>query len=198
MIQIDLGEKMKINKKNLNPILTIIFIFLLIFISFGCTEHDDSIEKFVNTEFLGIWTGNMKYSPNMNFSNFSIPENLNLSNRTDMQNFSSANITQLEFNEDTVELTIKTENKTITMSNSYLVDGNQLILSRKLTGQRPGGMQPPESGERPSDWKRPSGGSFPFGEERPSGTTSYIYNFNEDKTILYLDENPFIKYIPNF
>ena len=171
----------------------IITIVLLVAFLCGCTASDSYSEKVVNTELLGIWTGKMQYLPNINLSDFDFPKSSNHTNITDMEKFSSANITQLEFKKETVEMTIKTENETITMSNLYTVEGNHLSISIDFKGQRPGIMQPPEERERPSDWERPLDGDFPFGGERPSRTITYNYSYNADKTILYLDENPFYK-----
>ncbi len=192
------------NKKSKATFVVIAIIFSSVVFLCGCSENNDSNEKkVVYNEFLGIWTGNMNYSSNTDFSRFNFPENANFTNMTNMtrtQNFRPANITKLEFKEDTVDITITTENETMTMSNSYTVEGNQLILSMQFTGERPDGMQPPKNWENPPDGKEmpsggehPSDGEPPFGEKRPSRTNSYTYSFNEDKTILYLNGSEFTK-----
>lgn len=200
------------NKKSKATFVIIAIIFSSVVFLCGCSENNNSNEKNVaHTEFLGIWTGNMNYSSNTDFSRFNFPENANFTNMTNMtrmQNFRPANITKLEFREDTVDITITTDNDTMIISNSYTVEGNQLILSMQFTGQRPDGMQPPDNWERPSDGGgnppdlgdtppdntgRPMNGDFPSNKERPSRTNSYAYNFNEDKTILYLNGSEFTK-----
>ena len=180
-----MNEKIKVG-------ITTTIVLLTLFLC-GCTDIESLSQKVVNTEFLGIWNGNMKYIPDINYSEYDLIENSNHTNISDFQKFVSANITKLDFKEEEVVITIETENDTITMSNSYSVEGNILHLSIDLKGQRPGGMQPPEEREIPLDWERSKDGQFPIRGERPSRTTTYIYSFNGDKTILYLDENPFYK-----
>ena len=77
-------------------------------------------------EFLGTWIGNME------FTMFSFRENMSDFNMSDKENISTSNITKLEFTQDTLYMTITTENSTFIIPNSYTVEGNQLILSYKL------------------------------------------------------------------
>jgi hypothetical protein len=166
---------------------------LLVVLLCGCSESENYSLKVMNTEFLGSWTGNMQYISKINLSDFYYPENSNHTNTTNMLKFGSANITKLDFKEEIVFITITTENDSITISNSYSIEGNQLSLSIDFKGQRSGGMQPLEGREIPPDWERPIDGELPFRGERPTRMTTYNYSFNEDKTILFLNENPFYK-----
>jgi len=150
-----------VNNKKIGIIIT---IFIFIILLSGCidennSENDDTTEADLHNEFLGVWTGHMNYSKNMGFSIHNFPEDSNftemenMTNMTNMQNFSHAYITQLEFSKDIVEMTITTGNdtlKTMTLSNSYTVEDNQLILSMDFSGWRPEGMEPPEDGEFPN------------------------------------------------
>ena len=175
------------NRNNNGKLFGFISTFFIVIIFFcGCSEKNGLNELAIQNEFLGTWFCNME------FTLFSFREN--------NSNDTSANITELEFSKDTLYMTITTDNGTITMSNSYTVEGNQLILSLKSNGVLPDNMQPPfdrESpplnGEQPQDWKPPFGGEKPINESQPSRTRLYTYRFEANNTILYLDEFPFLR-----
>jgi len=150
--------------------------------------------------FIGTWTGNMETSMfgfrgEGGMRNMSDFRNGTTGNMTDFMNTTAANITKLEFTVDTLFMMITTENETQRMSNSYKVEDNQIILGFDFSGERPDSMQPPSNGERPPFYGEPpsDGERLPFNGEHPSRTTSYIYSFNEEYDVLYLDGSPFIK-----
>ena len=134
----------------------------------------DDRKVVVQNEFLGSWFGNMEYTL------FSFGENTSET--------STANITEIDFTKDTLYMTITTDNDTMTMPNSYSVEGDQLILSFKFNGERQDGMQPPFGGERP-----PFDGERPFNESQPSRIRLFTYRFEENNTILYLNESAFLR-----
>ena len=188
------------NNKKVFRLTVFSLTFLLAVLLSGCSENIGSNEEVVFTEFLGTWIGNMNYSM-VNFrDNFSM---FNTTNRTNRENNFSSHITELEFTKDTVYMTISTENESQTISNSYTVEGNQLILSFQFSDERPGGRlsfngteippfngseNPPFNGTRPPFNDRPI-----FDGERPSMKRYYNYSFNQDYTVLYLEESPFFK-----
>ncbi len=186
------------NKKKNVKIFGLLFTTLIITIFLcGCSKDNSSNVEVIHNEFLGTWFGNMEYTM------FSFRENVS--------NASSANITELEFTKDTLYMTITTDNGTNTIPNSYSVEGNQLTLSFQFDGEKPEGTQSPFDGERPpfeGEWppdrEPPFDGEWPsdqppFDGERPfdgqpsSRTRSYIYRFEANYTILYLDESPFLR-----
>lgn len=186
----------------------VVFIFLFTIFLCGCTSDDNSNDEVVHKEFLGIWIGKMNYSMyvlggNMGFQNRSFEnksfENMSFENRS-FENFNiSANLTEIEFTEDMAYLKISTNNETFTVSNLYTIEADQLIFTRQLTGERPDGMQPPSDWDRPdwnppSDQERPSDMNPPSDMQRPSAEKiSYTYRFNEDYTVLYINDTPFEK-----
>lgn len=168
----------------MNKQFIVLGLIIIIFTNFlcGCTEMGIKDNEKVYNEFLGTWIGNME------FSIFNFRENMSNFNMTDKENISASNITKLEFTKDILYMTITTKNSTFTMPNSYTVEGNQLILSYKFTGEMPRGRPDFNEGERP-----PFDGERPFEEERPSRIRSYIFNFNEEYDILYLNRYQFKK-----
>ena len=125
-------------------------------------------------------------------------ENMSFENRS-FENFNvNANLTEIEFTENIAYLKISTDNDTFAVLNLYTIEGDQLIFTRQFTGERPGGLQPPSDWDCP-DWnppsnqERPSDWSPPSDMQRSSEEISYSYRFNEDYTILYISDNPFIK-----
>ena len=186
----------------------ILTVFIFAIFLCGCIETDSSNSGVDASRFVGTWVGNMETQmvgfrenhPPMNMTdNF---ENDTDGNFTDFrENAPSANITQLEFTSDTLDTTITMGETTRTMSYSYTIEGNQLLLSVQFTGeppdwgqQLPEGDRPPFDDEMPSDDERPPfDGERPFDGENPFQQLSYTFQFNEDNTILYLDGSPFSK-----
>ena len=177
----------------------------------GCIEDqrqsvgvvDDGNDKVDTSMFTGTWTGSME------FSMFAWGDDTGAST-----------VTSLEFTEDTLYMTITTNNATQVMENSYRVEGDQLLVSPIFTGdmpfdrpqfngsQRPpfdgneserppfdfnGTEQPPSDGERPMGGERPFNGEYPSDGQRTSNMNSYTYSFSEDNTIMYLNGSPFLK-----
>ena len=173
----------------------VLTIFLFTVFLCGCTDTSSSNDGVDLSKFIGTWSGNMEtsmfgFKGDRAMGNISDFMNGTRRNMTDSMNSTSANITELEFTVDTLYMTITTENETQTMSNSYTVEGNQIILSFDFSGERPDWMQPPSNGESPpfDDGGRPS-----FNGERPSRAMSYNYSFNEDESMLCLDDAAFIR-----
>ena len=168
----------------MNKQVIFLVLILIIFTNFlcGCTEMSSTDNEKVYYEFLGTWIGNMEFSM-LNFR-----ENMSDFNMTNRENISASNITKLEFTQDTLYMTITTENATFTIPNSYTVEGNQLILLYKFTGEIPKGRPDFNEGEKP-----PFDGQRPFDGERPSRIRSYAFSFNEEYNILYLNSNQFKK-----
>lgn len=87
----------------------------------------------------------------------------------------TANITGLTFIENTVDVTMNSDRGTNTMIYTYTVDGEKLILDAKLeNGGRQGNRQLPEG-------------------EQPSMSISFVYSFDEEYDVLYLNEKEFVK-----
>jgi len=201
-----------VNKKNKIKQIVGIVIVTSLFAVFlcGCTENSSTINGVDLSKFLGTWTGNMEQT-----SIFGFRENDTIGNTSDFmenhtnwnmtefrQSMTGGNITKLEFTVDTLYMTIKIGNETRTISQTYTIEGDQLILSMQFTGERPDWMQSPSDGERPpfNDSERPPfgerspfDGEPPFDGGRSFGVRSYTYSFNEDNTILYLNGSEFIK-----
>jgi hypothetical protein len=174
----------------------------------GCIEEQrqsvDVEDGEVDTSmFIGAWAGSME------FSMFAWGEDTGTST-----------VTALEFTEDTLYMTITTDNTTQEMENSYRIEGDQLMVSPIFTGdmpfnrsqfngsQRPpfdgneserppfdfnGTEQPPFDGERPTDGERPFNGEYPTDGEHLSNRNSYTYRFSADNKIMYLNGSPFTK-----
>jgi len=70
----------------------------------------------------------------------------------------------------------------------YFFEGNQLLLSFKITGEMLRWKTDFNEGER-----SPFGGGRTFNCDRPSRIQSYTFIFNEENTIQYLNESPFEK-----
>ena len=165
----------------------IILTFFIVTICFsGCTEKYNVNEVVENSEFIGTWFGNMEIDM------FSFRDNTS--------NVSIANITELKFTKDTLYMNLVTNNGTMTMTNSYTVEGNQINLSFMFDGEKKKAMKPPFgterpqfNGERPQDWETPFDGKRSFNESQPFRSRSYKYRFEANNSILYLDEFPFLR-----
>ena len=128
-------------------------VFLIAVFLSGCTENNNSNDEATLSKFIGTWVGNL-------VSTFK--------GRT-------ANITELNFIENTVDVTMISDRGTQTMTHTYEVEGDKLVLEAKFdNGGPPGGRQPSDGGQ-------------------PSRTFTYAYSFNEEFDVLYLDETEFIK-----
>ncbi len=127
-------------------------LLIAVFLS-GCTENNNPNDEATLSKFIGTWVGNL-------VSTFK--------GRT-------ANITELTFIENTVDVTMISDRGTQTMTHTYEVEGDKLVLEAKFdNGGPPGDRQPPDGGQS-------------------SRTISYTYCFNEEFDVLYLDETEFIK-----
>ena len=182
----------KIKRKQIG--ITVAIISFITVLLCGCAEYTDINNEVDLSMFLGTWVGNMEISTfgfrsNGAMGNMSDFRNGSMQNMTDFMNTTSANITELEFTVDTLYLTITTENGTQTISNSYTVEGNQIILSFDFSGGRPDWMQPPSNDERPPfDGERPS-----FNGKRQFRDKYYTYSFNEEFDVLYIDGTEFMR-----
>jgi len=171
-----------VNKKNIT-ILTLVVLSIVLLC--GCTKNEyatvnNANQNTDNLKFIGTWIGDME------FSMFNWNQNSSLK---------TPHITELEFTQDTVYMTIKTNNGTQTMPQTYEIQEDQLVFSFDAFGERPefNGERPPFDGEPPADGKRPFGRRTPKDDEMKSRTISYTYIFNEEYTILYLNGSPFLK-----
>lgn len=181
--------------------IVIIFVLLLIVSLCGCTENNSLDTNDELSKFLGTWTGNMEFSM-FNYSN-----NSSRNNMTDFNNISSTNITELEFTLNNLNMIVSIGNETQEMSFTYIIEGNKLILSPEFdngplfNGQNPFDGEPPNNDTRPPfDGENPFNGEPPnnrnrpiFDGEQPSRKLSYVFNFNEELNILYLNGTPFTK-----
>jgi hypothetical protein len=142
------------NKKGIKQVFVIgLIVFLIAVFLSGCTENNISNDDAVSDKFIGTWIGNL-------VSEFK--------GRT-------ANIIELIFLGNTVDVTMDSDRGTNTMTYIYNVDGDKLILEAKFDNGGPqGDRQPPEGGQ-------------------PSMSISFIYSFNEGYDVLYLDGSEFIK-----
>jgi hypothetical protein len=127
---------------------------ILVVVSFsGCIENNNSIDETILSSFIGTWSGNL-------ISTFK--------GRT-------ANITDLTFIENTVDVTMKSDRGTQIMTYIYSVEGDKLVLEAKFdNGRSADGREPPEGGQS----------NIP---------TSFVYSFNLEYDVLNLDSSKFIK-----
>jgi hypothetical protein len=163
----------------------------------GCVEDQNqytsvksSDDQVDTSKFVGTWKGSMEFS---------------MFNWRD--NTSASTVTELEFTEDALYMTMTLKNTTQVMENSYTIQGDQLLVSPIFTGDMPfdsppfnGSERPPldfnESQQPPFDVnqsERPFNGEPPSDGERPSRARSYTYSFSEDGMIIYLNGSPFTK-----
>jgi hypothetical protein len=194
-------------KTQIRQLLICSCILLLIAVCFsGCTTNQ-STKLNVNgdsTSFQGTWVGSIQ-----------------------MPMFggdSTSSMTQIIFESNTAELTIKNPQRTTTMNTTFTVNGNTLLFQPSMNNRSgfPGGQ--PFNGTLPPDGPRPPGngtfqqdGTFPGngtsplnrppsgnwtgqhnwsqppGDQQPSLSISFTYRFNENKTVLYLNDSEFIR-----
>jgi hypothetical protein len=142
------------NKKGIRQVFVIgLAIFLIAVLLSGCTENNNSNDEAVSDKFIATWIGNL-------VSTFK---------------GHTANITELTFLGNTVDVTMKSDRGTNTMTYIYNVEGDKLILEAKFDNGGPqGDRQPPEGGQ-------------------PSLSISFVYSFNEEYDVLFLDGSEFIK-----
>ena len=185
-------------------------ILLSIVLLCGCTTDEyasvsDSNQNIDSSKFIGTWIGDMEFS---------------MFNRGGNIDTEQPHVTEIEFTKDTMYMMIETNNGTQTISQTYEIEGDQIVLSLGFQGERPGfngemppfdgerpdwmpeqnnETRPPFDGERPFDGEPPTDGERPFNRtlpsdgETPDRTRTFTYDFNKDYTILYLDESPFLK-----
>jgi hypothetical protein len=177
-------------------LLGVTFIALSLLLG-GCTENSISNQTTDLSKFYGTWEGNMKLSM------FNGRENPN-----------NANITKLEFSENTLYMTMTNGNESQIITSTYRVDGDQLLLSFQFSDERPNwtapfndSFQPPfNNSEKPpfNGTQQPpfNNSEFPpfnktqqppFNGEMPSRESSYNFRFNENYDILYLNDYQFKK-----
>ena len=142
------------NKNNYTRELVVGLTAILLGVSFsGCIENNNSDDATILNSFIGTWSGNL-------ISTFK--------GRT-------ANITDLTFIENTVDVTMKSDRGTQIMTYMYSVAGDKLILEAKL-----------ENGRSPDGGQRPEDGQSPI-------LISFIYSFNLEYNFLYLGGSQFKK-----
>lgn len=141
------------SKNNYKQSIVVALTVILVAVSFcGCIENNSNNEVVLNS-FIGTWSGNL-------VSTFK--------GRT-------ANITDLTFIENTVDVTMKSDRGTQIMTYIYSVKEDKLVLEAKFdNGRSPDGEQPSGGGQS----------SIPI---------SFIYSFNLEYDILYLDGSEFKK-----
>lgn len=163
------------------------FIFLVVCFS-GCT----SIQNTNGNPFSGTWVGSVEMPMFAGISNTSV--------------------SQITFTDSNMEMTLTSERGTYTMNYTYTVNGDTLALQPKFPGRGgfPGrqpynGSRPPTNGTWPgngtrphndtwpSNGTRPNNGTWNPGGERPSMSVSFVYSFNEEHTVLYLNGSPLTK-----
>jgi hypothetical protein len=189
----------KIIQKNAQKykFLICIIIFLSIFNLSGCVSNQSTGVKDLD-KFIGTWTGTLE-----------IPMFGGINNST---------VTQLIFMENIVIVDMTSERGNFTMNYTYNVEGEKLVLEPKFINNggpvnrqpfnesspfndsRPpineswpqNGTIPPNDTWSPNDTRPFNGEQLPYGQ-RPNMSISFIYSFNEEFNILYLDESQFIK-----
>jgi len=170
-----------------------IYICVLLFFC-GCTEQSNQ-DQVIN-DLIGTWTGQLQTQ--------GIPGG------------ASSAITALTFlDESTVETTMEIGQGSMTMSQSYTLEGTTIIFTqqeRNRNQQWNGGEIPPwgNNTQYPGNATNPMWGNHtsppdnmtnPFGDgqppqdgERPMGAgQTYTYRFNDDRTVLYLNGAAFTK-----
>jgi hypothetical protein len=170
-------------------VIAVVLIFLVVCFS-GCTSNQSTNEN--ENIFSGTWVGN-------------VPMPLFGSN-------GDASISKITFSTDTVEMTLNSEQGTVTTNYTYSINGATLVLEPQFNGRGGFPGQQPFNGTRPGNWTRPSAnetrpinGTYPFngtrpmnwtrpgngtwtpGNGRPSMSVSLTYSVNEDHTVLYLN-----------
>jgi hypothetical protein len=130
-----------------------LIIFLITVFLSGCTENNNSNDEFDMSNFIGTWAGNLEST---------------FKGRT-------ANITELTFIETIVDVTMVNNRGIQTMTYTYKLDGDKLVLETNFNNRdSPEGRQPPDEGQS-------------------SLFISFVYNFDEECNILYLNGSGFIK-----
>jgi hypothetical protein len=184
-------------KKRYSPALLFCTIVLLLIVWLsGCTSNQTTTEQ--ENLLSGTWVGELETS---------------LLGRND-----NTLISMLTFSQDTVEMTLNSNQSTYTMNFTYVTQGATLTLEPKFNERSGFPGQQPFNGSRPGNWTRPPGnetdlinGTFPFNgtrpgnwsrpeneswdplERHPSMTVSFSYSINEGDTILYLNGAEFRK-----
>jgi hypothetical protein len=182
------------NANKLTPIICVT-IFLSIVSLSGCVDNQNTGVEY-QSKFFGTWTGTLEI-PMFGGGN-------------------NSNITQIMFMENIVAATLSSEQGSFTMNYTYSVEGDMLVLEPNFdrrggapNGQSPdaqfpngprqwAGTQPPNGTWSPNDTWSPNGtgppnNGQPPGGERPSMSISFIYSFNEENSILFLNGTQFIK-----
>ncbi len=170
------------------PILAFGILFILTAISLsGCVNNQNTGND--SSKFIGTWTGEKEIS---------------------MFGGRSSSITQLTITQDTVQVTLTSDQGSFTMDYNYTLAGNTLTLEPKFNGGRGfAGGQPYNGTGRPDNSTFPHNGTGPWNGTQPPGnrnnsngpqnggrpsmTISFDYSFSEDDNVLYLDESRFIR-----
>jgi hypothetical protein len=132
----------------------------------------------------------------------------------DRENSNTINVTKLEFTENNLYKTMTNGNGTQTMTSTYRVEGNQLLLSPQFSGERPkwtnpfndsfqppfnNSEMPPFNGTQQTPFNNSEFPPFnktqqpPFNGEMPSRESYYNFRFNENYDILYINDSQFKK-----
>ena len=184
------------NKNKVSILICIIIFFSILSLS-GCVSNQNA-ESINLSKFFGTWTGNL-----------------------DIQMFGESNnstINHLTFDENIVKMDLTNDRGTYTMNYTYKVEGDKLILQPEFNSNggpfnrpqynnsqpfndtrphnnswSPNGTIPPneswpsDNGTRPPNWGQP------MDEQRPM-SISFVYDFNEENNILYLNGSQFLKF----
>jgi hypothetical protein len=186
-------------KTLLKPIITIgIFCLFAIVSLSGCINNQNTGND--SSKLIGTWIGEKEIS---------------------MFGGRSSTISQLSFTKDTAQATLSSDLGDFTMNYTYTIAGNILTLEPTFGDDFPGrqspngsrqwnGTQPPENGSwgsRPNgtqpwngsqppqndSWPSRDGSSMQPMGERPSMSITFNYGFNEQYTVLYLEDSQFTK-----
>jgi hypothetical protein len=148
------------NKNNYKQCLVVGLTVIFIAVYFcGCIENNNSNEEAALSKFIGTWTGNL----------------------VSVFKGRTANITELTFIENTVDVTMISDRGIQIMTYIYSVEGNKLVLEANFDNEKP--IDEEESSE---DVQLSNG-------ELPSISITFVYSFNEEYDALYVDGSEFIK-----
>ena len=173
-----------------------IIIFFTTICLGGCTDTQNTGNNL--NSFIGTWAGSVKVSM------FGGPMGGN------------STFTELTFMQDIVIATLNNERGMNTMNYTYVVNGNKLVLDPSFFGggtipdRKPfnntqpsfnNTMFPPNNGTRPfNDTQPPFNNTWPpneqqppSGQQSPSMSLSFLYSFDENNTVLYINGSKFIK-----
>lgn len=183
---------------NTQVVSLVILVFLITIGLSGCTSNQNSNEAAALLS--GTWAGD---------------GGLSLSEEP-----MNSSVTQLSFDGSQVQITMESERGTFNMTYTYTITADLLVFEPSFSrrggfpGSHPGNWTMPPNGTRPWNGTQPPmngswapNGTHPTNQTWPSNrtqppfggaggslmTVSFHYRFDEQQTVLYLNDSPFTK-----